>query len=48
MLTDKQLAALLTQIAADVRAIRKHLEGDVERPAATRKKDPRALYGGQS
>ena len=45
-MTEAQRDKLLTQIAADLRAIRKHLMPDEERPAATRKRDPRRLYGG--
>lgn len=44
MLTDKQRDQLLTQMAADIRAIRKELAPEDERPAATKKKDPRKLY----
>lgn len=45
-MTEKQRDILLQQIAADIRAVRKHLLPDEERPAATRKKDPHKLYGG--
>ena len=44
--TNKKIAILLQQIATDVRAIRKAVAPEDERPAATRKKDPRKLYGG--
>lgn len=43
--TDNQRDQLLRQIAEDIRAIRKAVAPENERPAATRKKDPRALYG---
>ena len=44
-MTDGQRDMLIQQIAADVRAIRKALAPKEEKPAATRKKDPRKLYG---
>ena len=47
-MTENQRDLLLQQIAADIRAIRKHLVPEDERPAATRKKDPRKLYGGSN
>lgn len=43
-LTDNQTQKLLMQIASDVRAIRKEIAPEEERPAATRKKDPKKLY----
>jgi hypothetical protein len=45
-MTDKQRDVILTNLAADVRKLVKHLIPDEERPAATRKKDPRRVYGG--
>lgn len=45
-MTDNQRDQLLRQIAEDIRAIRKAVAPENERPASTRKKDPRALYGG--
>jgi hypothetical protein len=46
-LSEKQRDILLTQIAADLRAIKKILAPEAERPATERKRDPRKLYGGQ-
>lgn len=47
-LTDNQRDLLLQQIAKDVRRIAAAVAPDAERPAQTRKKDPRALYGGSN
>lgn len=44
-LSDGQRDMLLRQIAEDTRAIRRALDPEGERPASTRKKDPRRLYG---
>jgi hypothetical protein len=44
-LSERERDQLLTQLARDVRAIRKVLAPEDERPAATRKRDARALYG---
>ena len=45
-MTDRQRDKLLTEIARDIQALRRHLEGEPnERPAQTRKRDPRKLYG---
>lgn len=44
-MTERERDQLLRQMAVDIRAIRKALVPENERPAQTRKKDPRALYG---
>jgi hypothetical protein len=44
-MTERQRDQLLQQIAKDIRAIRQAVAPENERPAATRKKDPKAIYG---
>lgn len=48
ILTERERDQLLRQMAEDIRAIRKAVAPPNERPAQTRKKDPRALYGGSN
>lgn len=45
-LTERERDRLLLQIAADLRAIRNAVAPETERPAQTRKRDPKKLYGG--
>lgn len=45
-LTQNQRDALLSQMAADIRAIRKAVEPKDDKEPKPRKKDPRRLYGG--
>ena len=45
-MTERERDLLLTRIAEDVRAIRRALLPEEERPAQTRKRDPKKLYGG--